>query len=42
MFVLPQSISHEGFGGIHPSVAIEAHQRNMVIAFFSSKLFAPT
>jgi tRNA A37 threonylcarbamoyltransferase TsaD len=32
----PKSISHEGFGGIHPSVAIEAHQRNMVNAIFLS------
>jgi N6-L-threonylcarbamoyladenine synthase len=24
---------HEKFGGIHPTVAIEAHQRNMVLYF---------
>ncbi|KAG1803401.1 glycoprotease family-domain-containing protein [Suillus subaureus] len=27
--VVKQHDLHEGFGGIHPSVAIEAHQRNM-------------
>ena len=31
----PKPSSHEEFGGIHPSVAIEAHQRNMVESVLS-------
>ncbi|KAF9467255.1 Gcp-like domain-containing protein [Collybia nuda] len=30
--VIKQHDLHEGFGGIHPMIAIEAHQRNMPIA----------
>jgi N6-L-threonylcarbamoyladenine synthase len=26
-------VRHEEFGGIHPMIAIEAHQRNMVLVF---------
>jgi tRNA A37 threonylcarbamoyltransferase TsaD len=38
----PKLFSHEEFGGIHPSVAIEAHQRNMVDPFYSFKLLRLT